>query len=585
MRIQNTVRGFALLVVLAMCLSGSALAQSANKVESAAAVSADRTQVRWQPQVEYGRLILTVSAPDGEVLRQEFEAGANPSFKLTDKDGYSLPDGSYAYELRVIPNLSSEVRKALAASREKGNSSEVVQELQKSGQLPTTITVQSGSFLIEKGAVLTGSPEDGVEPQAPKQNNELQSKKKGGGTVVIQDIVQADDVIIQGSLCVGADCVNGEVFGFDTIRLKENNTRIQFTDTSAAGFPSNNWQIRANSSAAGGANFLGFVDQGADGNSETGTIVFSTTAGAPANSIFVDSTGRVGLRTGTPVLDLHITTGNTPAHRLEQTAAGGFTAQTWDIAGNEANFFVRDVTGGSRLPFRIRPGAPTSSIDINASGQVGIGTASPSAQLHVLKSTAGVQELARLNNPSDSPAATADLQFRIGSTNTAKGLISSGFDGANFFLSLGAGNPAGSQMRILGNGNVGIGTNLPAGKIDVNGTIFQRGLQLFADYVFEPAYTLESIEEHSAFMWDNKHLPAVGARMVDEKGREVVEIGARMRGMLEELEKAHIYISTLSDRITERDAALVKLERQNAELAERLARIEAMLSASKSEKQ
>jgi hypothetical protein len=83
------------------------------------------------------------------------------------------------------------------------------------------------------------------------------------------------------------------------------------------------------------------------------------------------------------VLDLHVNTANTPAIRLEQNSGGGFTAQTWDIAGNEANFFVRDVTGGSRLPFRIRPGAPTSSIDISADGDVGIGTASPTAKLHV----------------------------------------------------------------------------------------------------------------------------------------------------------------------------------------------------------
>src|SRR6266404_4275548 len=388
MRIQNTFQGFAYLVVLAMCQSGSALAQSANKVESVAAIGADRTEVRWQPQVEYGRLILTVSAPGGGVFRNEFEAGATPSFKLTDKEGNSLADGSYSYELRVIPNFSREVRKALAASRENGNTAEVIQELQRSGQLPTNLQVQSGSFLIEKGAVLTGSPEDGVEPQAQKQNsggaNQLQSKKKDGGAVTIQDVVTADDIIVQGSACIGLDCVNNEVFGFDTIRLKEKNTRIQFDDTSAAGFPTNNWQIRANSSAAGGASFLGFVDQGATGNSETGTIVFSTAAGAPANSLFVSSTGRVGLRTGTPVLDLHIATSDTPAHRLEQTAAGGFTAQTWDIAGNEANFFVRDVTGGSRLPFRIRPGAPTSSIDISASGFVGIGTSSPGFPLHVV---------------------------------------------------------------------------------------------------------------------------------------------------------------------------------------------------------
>src|SRR5688572_32633861 len=58
----------------------------------------------------------------------------------------------------------------------------------------------------------------------------------------------------------------------------------------------------------------------------------------------------------------------TTLFRSEQTNAGGFTAQTWDIAGNEANFFVRDVSSGSRLPFRIRPGAPTSALDIAADG-------------------------------------------------------------------------------------------------------------------------------------------------------------------------------------------------------------------------
>src|ERR1044071_9364301 len=61
---------------------------------------------------------------------------------------------------------------------------------------------------------------------------------------------------------------------------------------------------------------------------------------------------------------------DTPGVRLLQGAGGGFPAQTWDAPGNEANFFVRDVTGGSRLPFRIRPGAPTSAVDIQATGAV-----------------------------------------------------------------------------------------------------------------------------------------------------------------------------------------------------------------------
>src|SRR4051812_24919009 len=198
------------------------------------------------------------------------------------------------------------------------------------------------------------------------------------------DFVIPDDLIVQGSACVGLDCVDGEVFNFDTIRLKENNTRIKFDDSSTSpGFPSNDWQLTANDSASGGLNKFSIE------NTTVGTIPFTIVGAAPTNSLFVDSTGRVGLRTSTPVLDIHISTGNTPAQRFEQTSAGGFTAQTWDVGANEANFFVRDVTGGSRLPFRIRPGAPTSSIDINASGNVGIGTASPSALLHVASTRSG----------------------------------------------------------------------------------------------------------------------------------------------------------------------------------------------------
>src|SRR5205807_2131642 len=116
---------------------------------------------------------------------------------------------------------------------------------------------------------------------------------------------------------------------------------------------------------------------------ETGTIVFEVDAGAAANALKVSSSSKVGLRTATPVLDIHMNTGDTPAVRFEQNASGGFTAQTWDIGANEANFFVRDVTGGSRLPFRVRPGAPTSSVDISATGNVGIGTTAADLKLSV----------------------------------------------------------------------------------------------------------------------------------------------------------------------------------------------------------
>ena len=206
----------------------------------------------------------------------------------------------------------------------------------------------------------------------------------GGGQAAADQVI-ADDLIVQGSVCAGLDCINNEVFGFGTLRLKENNTRIDFIDTSVGSFPTRDWRLEANSNLSGGANSFAIKDMGDDNSAgaEGGTALLTVTAGAPANSIFVSSIGNAGFGTSTPILKLHQLNGNTPALRFEQDASGGFTPQTWDMAGNEANFFIRDVTGGSRLPFRIRPGAPTSSIDISATGRVGIGTASPGAGLTV----------------------------------------------------------------------------------------------------------------------------------------------------------------------------------------------------------
>ena len=199
-----------------------------------------------------------------------------------------------------------------------------------------------------------------------------------GGRPAAADQVIPDDLIVQGSICAGFDCVNNEAFGFDTVILKENSTRLLFNDTSTlAGFPANDWRLIANDSGAGGSNFFAIEDATAQRQ------IFQLSAGAPANSIFVAPSGNVGFGTSTPGLLMNGRNGNTPGLRLEQDGSIGFPPYTWDVAGNEANFFIRDVTGGSRLPFRIRPGAPTSSIDINGSGNVCIGTASPAAKVDV----------------------------------------------------------------------------------------------------------------------------------------------------------------------------------------------------------
>jgi hypothetical protein len=90
-------------------------------------------------------------------------------------------------------------------------------------------------------------------------------------------------------------------------------------------------------------------------------------------------------------VEMHIKDSDTPTARLEQDSSGGWTAQTWDLAGNESNFFVRDVTNGSKLPFRIQPGTPSSTLSLKSDGSVGIGTWSPAYNLEVETTGANAQ--------------------------------------------------------------------------------------------------------------------------------------------------------------------------------------------------
>jgi hypothetical protein len=210
---------------------------------------------------------------------------------------------------------------------------------------------------VKRGSILSQS---GVEPQG------------GEKMMSIQDVLHYDDVIITGSLGVGFDCVDGEDFGSDTIKLKEHNIRILFDDTSyTASYPTNSWRITINDSTNGGASYFAIDDV------DDGASIFKIEAGAPSNSLYVEDYGRIGLGTSTPVVELHIKDSDTPTTRLEQDSTGGWTAQTWDVAGNESNFFIRDATNGSKLPFRIQPSTPSSTLCLKSDGHVGIGTWSP----------------------------------------------------------------------------------------------------------------------------------------------------------------------------------------------------------------
>ena len=457
--------------------------------------------IQWRTLVPSDEVTLTISGPDGETVSKTTKGQA---LVINFKDLGGAPvDGSYNYELVITPPIAGTLKEKLKQAR-KDNDEATARKLVRDAGLNHPL-IQSGAFAILNGAFV--SPDTDESKSAHSRSPEPAGAGSGSGSSasgssrlhpVVNDQVIPDDLIVQGSACVGLDCVNNESFGFDTIRLKENNTRIKFDDTSTlSGFPANDWQLTANDSASGGSSKFSIEDI-------TGSKVpFTITAGAATNSIFADSTGRIGLRTSTPVLDIHTMTGNTPALRLDQNSTSGFTAQTWDVAGNEANFFVRDVTGGSRLPFRIRPGAPTSSIDINASGNVGIGTASPSGKLHVVTATNGPFIVATDGNvgigtvtPSRrlhvvSPANNYG-EYLVGDATVGQSygaVIDAGTNSTDYAVRVRSQNGT-DYFAIRGDGNIGVGTAAPANPIQ-----HSSGAILTAGGVWQNASSREGKQE------------------------------------------------------------------------------------------
>lgn len=375
------------------------------------------------------------------------------------------------------------------------------------------------------------------------------------GGMALADQVILDDLIVDGSACIGQDCVNGESFGFDTIKMKENNLRIKADDTSvSASFPNRDWQLTFNDSSNGGANKFSVDDI-------TGSRTpFTIEAGAPSHSLYVDDGGRIGLGTSTPVAEIHIKDGDTPTLRLEQDGSSGFTPQIFDVAANETNFFVRDASNGSTLPFRIRPGAPSSAIDIDGNGNVGIGTSSPgnltfgtSASVHIRRTNGNASLLVEEASGTIAPRVLAELRNEgvtiLALTNTEGAdhtwnIQNRGANANNEFRIVN-GVGAGEEFILDANGNVTI-----TGSITTSGGTCGGG----CDAVFTDEYDLPSISEHTEAMYALGYLPNVGPTVENT----AINVSDKLGRMLNELEHAHIYIAELHDRINKLEQTIAQ---------------------------
>jgi hypothetical protein len=346
-----------------------------------------------------------------------------------------------------------------------------------------------------------------------------------------------DDLVVGGSFCVGLDCVNNENFGFDTIRLKENNLRIKFIDTSgSSSFPTNDWQITVNDSTNGGLNRFSIKDI------DSGLTPFTILAGAPANSIYVASSGNFGLGTATPLVNLHVLGNNTPTIRLDQDTSGGWAAQSWDLGGNEGGFFIRDFTNSSTLPFRIIANAPSSSLYIAADGDIGFQTSSPDGLLDIAHPS-------NANNHAFLVSPLGDVGVNIDNGQVPNGLFDVQTGGSSLFT-VNADGTIGVGVQSVNASNVfefansaslttgGVWTNASSRKLKNNIADISPEVALNTIRALKPVtftYKIEPTESYAGFIAED--VPEIVATN-DRKSLAAMDFVAVLTKLVQEQQKA-----------------------------------------------
>jgi len=188
------------------------------------------------------------------------------------------------------------------------------------------------------------------------------------------------------------------------------------------------------------------------------------------------------------------------------------------------------------------------------SGNVGIGTTTPSVPLSFGSSLANSKIALWENNGLRYGLGIAPFQFRLHLPAP---------DARFSFLSDEAGTN--ELMTILGTGNIGIGTNNPQAKLAVKGDICAQKVKVaangcWADYVFHPSYKLRPLTELEQYIHEQQHLPEVPT--ANEVEKEGIDLGNNQALLLKKIEELTLYVIELNKQVQEQNKEIVQLKRQ-----------------------
>jgi hypothetical protein len=124
-------------------------------------VRVETTGIAITPRGPYDRLDLTVAGRDGNPIHRQFKRGSSAYFDIVDEQGKPLGDGSYRYEVVVVPEIPEQIRARMEAVRESPEDRvKLERELRSEGWLPKEPLIQSGQFSITGGQIVDGSQQE-----------------------------------------------------------------------------------------------------------------------------------------------------------------------------------------------------------------------------------------------------------------------------------------------------------------------------------------------------------------------------------------------------------------------------------------
>jgi hypothetical protein len=232
-----------------------------------------------------------------------------------------------------------------------------------------------------------------------------------------------------------------------------------------------------------------------------GTLTGFTSTGiddnATSTAITIDSSENVGIGTDSPsvLIEGQTSTANSAYLRLGTSNSGSSHTVGHDIAGLE--FYSGDgsgagagVKGSIRYKYGSSSGATTymsfhtagtssgndtERMRIDATGNVGIGTDSPSGKVHVQSASSGATASGNADELILEGSGNTGLSILSGATSLGNLFFADSGDAADGYIqydqngrSMRLGTAGGEKVRIDASGNVGIGVSSPSQALVVN---------------------------------------------------------------------------------------------------------------------